>query len=400
MSQGQTSREINVALLWHSPNSGNLGVGALTVANLALARAAAIEAGLVPRFQIVSMRDEGISYLHADEANVFAVNAASMVNPNGYWKVIGDQDCALDIGAGDSFTDIYSSKRFIFLWLSKFMAHLRGVPLMFSPQTIGPFTRSPYKQLARIALERADMVVVRDPMSLDAVRSLSPRANATQSIDVAFALPFEDRSSLRGAKRTRVGVNVSGLLFQEATTGINRFGLDVNYAELMERFIGQLAIRDDVEVHLITHANSNTMPEDDDGLVADALSARFPQVVRVPDFANPSEAKSYISGLDFLVAGRMHACIAAISSGTPVVPIAYSRKFIGLFGQLNYQWIVPVKGLNTDQALEFLNKCLKNRVDLANDAKSSMAEVSDLLGVYTKELTRFFLTSLRSKRGA
>ncbi len=400
MSQGQTSREINVALLWHSPNSGNLGVGALTIANLALAKAAAIEAGLVPRFQIVSMRDEGVSYLRPDEAEVFAVNAASMIRPNGYWKVIGKQDCALDIGAGDSFTDIYSSKRFIFLWLSKFMAHLRGVPLMFSPQTIGPFTRSPHKQLARLVLERAAMVVVRDSMSLDAVRRLSPRANATQSIDVAFALPFEDRSSLRGAERLRVGVNVSGLLFQEAAAGTNRFGLEVNYAELMERFIGQLALRDDVEVHLITHANSNTMPEDDDGVVADALSARYPQVVRVPDFANPSEAKSYISGLDFLVAGRMHACIAAISSGTPVVPLAYSRKFIGLFGQLNYKWMVPVRGLNTDQAIGFLNECLENRASLAKDAKSSMMNVSELLGVYTTELSRFFLASLRPKRDA
>ena len=32
----------------------------------------------------------------------------------------------------------------------------------------------------------------------------------------------------------------------------------------------------------------------------------------------------------------MHACIAAFSSGVPVVPMAYSRKFEGLFGTLGY----------------------------------------------------------------
>jgi polysaccharide pyruvyl transferase WcaK-like protein len=113
----------------------------------------------------------------------------------------------------------------------------------------------------------------------------------------------------------------------------------------------------------------------------------FPTTIRVANFNGPSEAKSYISGLDFLVAGRMHACIAAFSAGVPVVPVAYSRKFSGLFGMLDYRWMVPVTGLDTDDALAYLNSCLDRRSDLASDVATGMTKVRALLDVYRLELS-------------
>src|SRR3546814_15541517 len=85
----------------------------------------------------------------------------------------------------------------------------------------------------------------------------------------------------------------------------------------MGAFVRGLTARKDLEVHLISHATSNRDVRDDDGQAADRFAAEFPGTIRVPDFAGPCEAKSYISSLDYLVAGRMHACIAAFSSGTP-----------------------------------------------------------------------------------
>src|SRR3546814_5142573 len=68
-----------------------------------------------------------------------------------------------------------------------------------------------------------------------------------------------------------------------------------------------------------------------------------------------------MSSLDYLVAGRMHACIAAFSSGTPVMPVAYSRKFSGLFGTLGYDFLLPVRGMDTQAALDFLMEGLGKR---------------------------------------
>ena len=387
-------RGIKIGLLWHSPRSGNLGVGALTLANMAIARDVAATLGLAPQFRIIGMRDTGPAYLSSDEADVFIVDAASLLRPDGCWAVMGAEDCVLDIGAGDSFADIYGLKRFLFLWLTKMLAIARRTPLLLSPQTIGPFTRTPYRQLAALALARSTAVFARDRMSLEATHKLAPRANTHLAVDVAFALPYEDQSRLRGGPRIRVGVNVSGLLFNEAESGRNRFGLSVDYAALMRGFISELVARPDVEVHLVTHVTEPGGHVDDDGAVADRLAREFPGVVRVPNFAGPSEAKSYISGLDFLTAGRMHACIAAFSSGTAVVPVAYSRKFSGLFGLLDYPWLVPVTGADTDEARAYLLDCFDRRAELTRDVDRGMAQVGALLDAYRAELRRFFANAV------
>ncbi|RYD71007.1 MAG: polysaccharide pyruvyl transferase family protein, partial [Verrucomicrobiaceae bacterium] len=311
---------LRIGLLWHSAASGNLGVGALTVANRAIAAQVARDAGFAPAFIVLGMREEGEPYLSPDQADIYSIDTKALISPNGFWSTIGALDCVLDIGAGDSFAEIYGLKRFGFLWLSKVLTLARRVPLLLSPQTIGPFSTAPYRSLARPVLERANLVVARDEMSLAALRDLAPAAEGRLSVDVAFALPYEDRSVSRGGEVPRIGLNVSGLLFNEAESGRNRFKLSYNYAAAMRGLLSQLSDDASVEVHLVTHACHLSDSWDDDGRVADRLAVEFPSVRRVPDFTSPSDAKSYISGLDFLVAARMHACIAAFSAGTPVVP--------------------------------------------------------------------------------
>lgn len=361
-------------------------MGALTLGNLSIVRAVCAELGLAPEFEIIGMRDGEARYLGPKEARVFVVDTRSLLSPGGAWRTINAQDCVLDIGGGDSFADIYGLKRFMFLWLTKMMAIAGGTPLLLSPQTIGPFSRQPYRFLARLALERATCVVARDKVSFDFLAELAPGAKGALSVDVAFALPFEDHSAQRGGERLKVGVNVSGLLFNEAESGNNRFGLDFDYAKVMRRFVADLVARGDVQVHLVTHVVTAGGGWDDDGGVADRLAQAFPQALRAPDFAGPCEAKSYISGLDVLVAGRMHACIAAFSAGVAVVPVAYSRKFGGLFGMLGYDWMTPVKGMGDDQAVAYLKDCVARHGELTRDSAAGMQRVEAKLEAYRVEL--------------
>lgn len=385
---------VRVGLLWHSAGSTNLGVGALTIANMSLIRGVAEEMGLTPEFTIIGMRDNRPAYVSPDQAEIYAVDNLSLVNPagNGAWGVIRAQDCVIDIGGGDSFTDIYGVKRFVYLWWTKMMAIWQGIPLLLAPQTIGPFQRPVCKALARVAMDHSNAVVARDSASLAFVQEMAPKANDVLSVDVAFTLPYEDQSHLRGGKKIRVGVNVSGLLFNQAEHNVNRFGLDVDYAKLMRRFLTALTARPDVEVHLIVHvqAAEGATGWDEDTALADTLSREYPGTIRVPEFAGPSEAKTYISGLDFLVAGRMHACIAAFSSGVPVVPVAYSRKFSGLFEMLDYPWMIPVKGVEDDQAFTMLMDCLERREELAKATATSMVKVRNLLDAYRDALRALF----------
>lgn len=392
-------REISVGLLWHGRGPGNLGIGALTVGNLISARAAAERAGLTPRFMLLEFaNDLEQPYVTGPDIDAFEITTRSMLSPGGYAKTVRGLDCILDIGMGDSFTDIYGAKRFGFLFLSKLIAQAQGVPLLFSPQTIGPFTRQPQSALAAHVMRRAVAVVARDPQSFAAVRQMAPRARAVQAIDVAFRLPFE-RPPRAADGFDEIGVNVSGLLFNGGYTGANEFGLQVDYAELMRQFVGRMLERPKTRVHLISHVTGNALPMDDDGRVADRLVAEFPHAIRVPNFPSPSAAKTYISGLDFLVAGRMHACIAAYSSSVPVAPIAYSRKFAGLFqGVLGYGFGVPTSGMSTDQALAYLIGCVDDRAPLAQAIAEGQGVVAQALKAYDDELVALFTSVAERKK--
>lgn len=391
-SQGVVKQNgIAIGLLWHAADSGNLGVGALTLANLALAREAAAQVGLKPHFTIIGFAsDTGRTYVEGEDIATFAISRRTLSSPSGYWATLGRLDCILDIGGGDSFADIYEAKRFAYIWATKAMAIARRVPLLFSPQTIGPFTRPPFTMLAKAVMRRADAIVARDPVSFKAVRKMAPRARAVQSVDVAFMLPFQ-RPTQRESDTLYVGINVSALLYNRGFSGENEFGLEIDYAALMRRLIATLSARTDVRVHLFCHVNSDVLAAEDDGVVADQFAQEFPRTVRVPDFKSPSDAKSFISGMDFVVSGRMHACIAAFSSGVPVVPIAYSRKFTGLFeAMLGYEYLVPVTGMSTDTAYRYVLDCLDRRSTLAAAIERGNRTVSASLDRYRAELERLF----------
>lgn len=384
------SQPLRIGLLWHSLASGNLGVDALTAANLAMLRSVAEQRARSIEPVVIGMADNRPPNRPDEPSRSYPINRRSLLSPRGFWQVADSVDCFVDIGAGDSFAQIYGPKRFAFLWLTKVMALLRGKPLLLAPQTIGLFSSQSYRTAARPVLERATAVVVRDFESSAAARDMAPTARIVESVDVAFNLPFASRASERGSARARIGINVSGLLFHQALSGRNRFGLSYDYAAAMRDLIRHLCAQPDVEVLLLTHATSTDDPTDDDGWICDQLAREFPAATRVPDFADSSAAKSFISGLDFLFAARMHACIAALSSGTPVLPIAYSRKFSGLFGSLGYDGWLPVDGLTTQEATHALIRAVDRRADLAPLVDRALERVEPRLDAYRDELHRLF----------
>ncbi|WP_448582788.1 polysaccharide pyruvyl transferase family protein [Thermaurantiacus sp.] len=388
------ARPLKIGLIWHSDNSANLGVGALTVSNIALLQDAAARAGVEARFELFKFRDSGAPYVTGFQA-IHPIDSRYLSSPRGFFTDVRRLDALFDIGGGDSFTDIYPDRRFLFILLSKVLAIAAGTPLILSPQTIGPFSRQPHRSAAAWTMGRARAVFTRDPLSLDAARALAPGARLFGAVDVAFALPFTPAP--RGPGR-RVGLNVSGLLYAGGYTGRNEFGLGLDYRDYTHRLIEALLARGDVRVELVKHVFAHGNSSEDDPAVARALAARYPGLVEAPDFASPSEAKSYISGLDFLVGARMHATIAAFSAGVPVVPVSYSRKFEGLFGGLGYRWLVPAKGMSTDEALAFTVDALDRRDEVAADIGAAAARVREGLETYVGFVAGLFADLARSVR--
>lgn len=129
-------------------------------------------------------------------------------------------DIIFDIGEGDSFSDIYGAKRFSYLIATKLAAVAQGVPIVMSPQTIGPFAKPWAKRIANFTLRRIRgclhvmdcRAAISAPIILITLR---------RPLMFAFKLPFEKMPAPQGSK-IRFGLNVSGLLFNGGYTGKKR----------------------------------------------------------------------------------------------------------------------------------------------------------------------------------
>lgn len=362
---------ITIGLLWHSLSSDNLGVGALTESQIAICQSAAQRAGVAVEF-IVFGTEGGSSYappgVKLTQGSRISIKQM-LTGRSPFLKELDRCDIVFDIGEGDSFADIYGLKRFLFLIASKIAVLAKGKPLVLSPQTIGPFGHWYTRAISAMVMRRCQKVFARDGLSADYLRQIGVECNTDEVIDVAFRLPFT-RPAPRADRRIRIGVNVSGLLFSGGYAGGNQFGLTLDYPDLIRRLLVNWTASPENEVWLIPHVIPDDIPNDDDRVAIDKLLKEFPFVQRAPEFSSPSEAKSFIAGMDFVTGARMHACIAAFSSGVPVVPLAYSRKFNGLFAALGYSWVADAKAMTTEQAYETILEGFARRGELAQSEVS------------------------------
>jgi colanic acid/amylovoran biosynthesis protein len=382
-SLAHVTKEITVGLLWHSFSSDNLGVGALSESQIAICEKVAERMGVSVRFIVFGFGGRR-SYIPAGK-NIRSGKQISLkellTGRSPFWGEVGECDAVLDIGEGDSFADIYGKRRFRMQMATKLAVILKGKPLVLSPQTIGPFDKSLSRMLARFVMNRCEVVIARDNLSFSYLKTLGIRSPLLEAIDVAFRLPFTRPEKIPSGK-VRVGLNVSGLLYSGGYEGANQFGLTIDYRALVNELIQYWLGDTQVELWLVPHVLADDIPRDDDQVAIRELVEHYPAARVAPAFRSPSEAKSFISGLDFLTGARMHACIAAFSSGVPVVPLAYSRKFNGLFSSLGYEWLADGKKMTTEEAKACIVEGYRRRKDLATAIADAGKIVEKKLNVY------------------
>ncbi|MET4046852.1 MULTISPECIES: polysaccharide pyruvyl transferase family protein [unclassified Rhodococcus (in: high G+C Gram-positive bacteria)] len=259
-------------------------------------------------------------------------------------------DAAFDTGAGDSFTDIYGYKRLLTIIYSQRLLKRLGIPSVMLPQTIGPFKSRTGRLLARGALANFDCVLSRDAVSAQCAESLGREVDGI-STDLVFMLVNPSESV-----QSDVLVNVSGLLWHE-NSHVNY----VDYRGFVRELIDGLIVAER-QITLIAHVLDS--PREDNDVPVLRLLAEEYQSVGVTAVIPTSldSARSIISGANILIGSRMHACLNALSVGTPAIAWAYSRKFEPLMAALEWRAVLD----------------LKLSDDIANDTLQLVSQLQDL----------------------
>jgi polysaccharide pyruvyl transferase WcaK-like protein len=239
-------------------------------------------------------------------------------------------DVVLDTRAGDSFASIYGMQRLTSMTAATAFAHGAGVPFVLTPQTIGPFQNALSKTIGRHTLRTASLVMARDSESACAAERLGQRADVLTT-DVVFALAVPQPAPPRD-----VVINISGLL-RQPSPHVNH----VAYRRVVRSIYDRL-VHEGRSVSLLAHVmpSDNT---DDDVPAVQAFRAEHASEAEVLLPRSLTEVRSILAGAVLVIGSRMHACLNALSVGTPAVPLAYSRKFAPLLSDLGWPHVVDLR---------------------------------------------------------
>lgn len=398
-----------------APDTGNLGVSALCYATIINIIRQQPDAEITV-FDYSRGRSKLTSVPNCEKAAVYrqgAVYARNLFRKDNIktWRLLGmlgglgnpgvdviqQSDVVIDISGGDSFTDLYGQRRFNSISLMKLLALQFGKPLVLLPQTYGPFKSEGNKQIASQIVKRATCAWARDSRSFDVLVELlgetfDPNRHRC-GVDMAFGLPSIKPTLLPSSWQHFlgnndsgiIGINVSGLIYNDPQNAQEKFGFKAHYNTVIFDLIKRFLLETNCKIVLVPHVIApEGALESDLAACRDVLSrlgnCGDDRIIIINEYDNPCTAKWIISQFDWFCGTRMHATIAALSSAVPVAAISYSPKTLGVFetcGQGDH--VADPQNMGNEAVLECLWASWENRLGTYVEYENKLPEIRQIV---------------------
>lgn len=287
-------------------------------------------------------------------------------------KATRDADLVVDL-SGDMLTDDYGPHVAYSHYIPIINALLLDRPVFVCAQSIGPFRWT--GALASRVLRRVDAITVRDDISLEHLRAIGvPEEKVRRTADLAFLLEpvgpdvvsqlLVDQGIVLD-DRPLLGVSLSRILEKRHDASARRRG-QPPFVRLLAETLDRFARTHDVQILFVPHVTGPTADKDDRQIAREVAAAMTTPAHCLTADLRPEQLKGVIAGCSLVAGARMHANIAALSSGVPVVALSYSHKTPGIMALFEQQAMVLDGSELTGEALfDRLEHALASREPLA-----------------------------------
>jgi colanic acid/amylovoran biosynthesis protein len=252
----------------------------------------------------------------------------------------------LVVAAGGGYLYTTSGTRGNLVLLSTVLSFLLGrlldKPVVLYAQSIGPFSSRIQAWLVRRALDRVQLIQVRERRSLTLLQGWKLRVPVVLATDAAFLIAAESPPgpSVCAGPASCVGVTVRHW-FRDASR-------QLRYEQLLAAFVDWLIAEAKAQVVFVPQV-THALAGDDDRAVARRVVARLRQpggAQLVEAELRPGQVKSLCGRMRFFLGTRMHSNLFASSMGVPVLAIGYLPKTSGLMEELGLaEWTLPIDTL-------------------------------------------------------
>lgn len=247
------------------------------------------------------------------------------------------------------------------------IAKYLGKNVILFPNSIGPFKTIIGKTLGKLALNNCSLLLVRDPISHNIVKTMNLHSNAILTADTALLFKPRKRKIFNDNQKLTIGVNpgIYGYSISEKEIdnyisahvkaldyGINKYRFSVT---LLPHFISGFKQDDMVLCNRIVNEMKNA------------------DKVRIYHAENVDDFKSLLDTLDMLISSKMHPAIFATSGFVPVLSVAYDHKQTGFFKRLDMsRCVFEIRDITSDILIEKMDYVWTNRTKLTQSLKNQI----------------------------
>jgi colanic acid/amylovoran biosynthesis protein len=263
---------------------------------------------------------------------------------------------------------------------------LLGKPVYTMPQSIGPLQRDWERALLDWILPHLRLVLVRDQISLDLVRSLSHGAHIQSRLAPDLAFAFQGADNVAG--QTLLAQH--GLVVAD---GRPKLGITVlNWGEINPAFTGQAEYEQalaataahfihnrDGHVVLFAQVCGPTTLEDDRipaRRILQLLSSMADRVTLVDDMVPAHLLFAAYGQTDLFLGTRLHSAIFALCAGVPVIAVAYQYKTFGIMTMLDLdKWTIAIEESSALALIDLVDSLWPQRAALKEHIDKRMSQI-------------------------
>ena len=226
------------------------------------------------------------------------------------------------------------------------IAKYLGRPLVLFPNSIGPFRTTIGRTLARLALNRCDRILVREPVSFKIVESLHVKPPRILTVDTVLTLDRVQDQTKIDFSRPTIGVSAGIYSNSLSKKEVER------YVEAHAQALDEAIETRGFSVVFLPHYVVGFVT--DDLAVSEMILSRMrnKHKAQVINASTLNEFRSLVGQMDIMISSKMHPAVLAVASQVPVVCVAYDHKQTGFFERLKLaDCVLPVRDISTRKLL-------------------------------------------------
>ncbi|MFD5536424.1 polysaccharide pyruvyl transferase family protein [Streptomyces sp. NPDC127079] len=244
-----------------------------------------------------------------------------------------------------------------FVLLPALLAQKAGVPVVWAPQSFGPFPAAAQRRLVGRVMRRSAAVLAREDVSVGELLACGvPADRIERAVDAGFAFEPERRTDWRarlgvGPDERLVGITARRWL---APTAQDRYEKELARTIDAVQAAGARAV-------LIPQVSTDYLGDDDricERRIAGHCTSGPLMVDEVVDYR---DLKGLYDECTLLIGTRFHSVIFSLTSDVPCVAIEYEHKTRGIMADLGLgEWVLPIADVTHDRLWALVEPLLKD----------------------------------------